>query len=64
MLEEMVAMAIVAELDENVEVSIEDSDHTEVGGANDEDLRAEAQAIEAEVQQSGDWVVYSKGDAS
>jgi hypothetical protein len=59
-LEEMVAMAIVAELGEEVEVSIDDIDATRVS-AGDEDLQAEAQEIEAEVRQSGDWLVYREG---
>jgi hypothetical protein len=62
MLEEMVAMAIVAELGEDVEVSIEDIDATQISGADDEDLQAEVQEIEAEVRQSGDWLVYSADD--
>jgi hypothetical protein len=61
-LEEMVAMAIVAELGEDVEVSIEDIDATQISGAGDEDLQAEVQEIEAEVRQSGDWLVYIEGD--
>jgi hypothetical protein len=62
MLEEMVAMAIVAELGEDVEVSIEDIDATQISGAGDEDLQAEVQEIEAEVRQSGDWLVYIADD--